>query len=233
MLKDEDSLQDLYTSEGIKTGKSYDLYKKGMQDFLNNQEAIERFARTLTEDQRVKHRQFIENQQILLMTCFCGEPNKPQNEILMWAHYTKNKTGSHTGMRIAFDSEYFKISGISTRKINYKTKRVLFNLLHHFQDKEKEMKEALDKSLEEKSMVWSYENEYRLFISPELCSEEKGNMFFTIKPNAILGIDFGIRCEMENSAMIDLVRNNLGEKVWIRKAKTDDYEFKIQYVDVK
>ncbi len=56
---------------------------------------------------------------------------------------------------------------------------------------------------------------------------------FCGKSEAILGVDFGIRCEAKNPDMIDLIGNNLGEKAWIRKTKPDDYEFKMQYVDVK
>lgn len=166
--------------------------------------------------------------EVFLITSFCAESKKKQDEILMWSHYAEG----HLGLRIAFESKYLEINDAALIKMNYEVKRLKLRPIDYWLGGKKVLEQTIEKMLQVKSSAWLYENEYRLLVSPRVCDFISGNAFFPIDRRAILRVDCGLRSTKEIILEIkNLVSGNLGSNVPVRKAEIDEHEFKMKYVE--
>ena len=216
-------------SEG-KMDKSYELFVEEIKSpkrragILKSIDNITSSLRTKCEEIKRK------SDKIALVACFCEESIENHNEILMWSHYTDG----HKGLRITFNADFLSsIRGSSLIKVDYDLNRVQLNPVDHFKGGAEKFNEVFDRVIRYKSSVWLYEKEYRWPVLSELCNRKERDSFISIDPLAIEEVVCGVRCPSEQILFIkDLVRSKLGDRVKVKKAEIDEYEFKLKYVEV-
>jgi len=202
----------------IMRGKDKELIYNKMEPNIvaNFNEELEKLRLTFANDCRV--------------LCFSDHNEiEPYEEILMWSHYSN----SHEGVKILFDIEKFKLRSTGPVKVTYHKERTRLDATRiMFNDKE--VFDDFGKSLIAKSIVWSYEHEYRWFISIKECFSEIDNGlkhdFIKISPEAIVGVDLGIRCPVERiDEITEILRSDELKHVDLRRATLDEKKFKLNF----
>ncbi|WP_292376134.1 DUF2971 domain-containing protein [Methanosarcina sp. UBA411] len=163
-----------------------------------------------------------------LMCCF----SKKNNDILMWSHYAKH----HKGVCLIFKSKL--IEGIPHLTINYQ----LLKLHPIIYDKkapapinmrdQAEETEQMFKFLSTKSSDWTYESEYRIFLTEKLA---KGNLN-KFKKEELKGIILGARVGYFSANKIYEIINqhylSKGIDVKFYKARIIPEEYKVLPVEI-
>ncbi len=220
-------LYDLALSTG-RTNKPYETFKSEIKNSYSkriNNKYVSDFTKS-TRDLCKKLQ--IDSKDIVMISCFCGEAKGDYQEILMWAHYAD----AHKGFRIIFDSDYFGIKNSKLIKIRYSKNRAQLNPISYWQNGANKISEIYEKVLRQKSIAWAYENEHRLFVSPQLCEKEGDRIFVNISLQAIIGIDCGLQCKSEQVEIIKrIVKDKYESTVKIRKTCIDNYTFKLKYCE--
>ena len=158
------------------------------------------------------------------------EENK--HEILMWAHYAD----AHKGIRIVFNKQSLIPNPKNLIKINKTTAQYKSGDYWKKGIKRRDfLNQIIGTVMRVKSSVWSYENEKRWLVPRQVVNEQNVDgreiMFVPIDLKAIVGIDFGLKCEAGDIREIkDLVNRRIGSSIVFRKAEIDDSGFKIKYI---
>ena len=173
-------------------------------------------------------REIVSNQYRVL--CFSDlDKINPQEDILMWSHYTQN----HSGLRIVFDSDKINISRRQLIKIDYKTERSKIHL-NDILNGNKNLDNKFKTLIKEKCKTWDYENEYRLLIERKECySKTINNLdldFIKIKPNTINRVDIGVNVKDNfKNEILELVDSEVFSHVEVNYTNINDTEYKLNY----
>lgn len=182
----------------------------------------------LTQENLKKNTKQFSN--ICRVLCFSKlDELKSTEEILMWSHYSKG----HSGVRISFDAEKFKLRSKGPFKVEYRNDRVKLDLGKLISMNE-EVFEDFGNSLLVKSIAWAYEHEYRWLIHIEDCIQEAvdGRIydFIKISPEAIVRIDIGVKSKSTfREKVINLLKTNSFAHADLRIATLDKKKFKLNY----
>jgi hypothetical protein len=212
-----------------RTNETYELFVERIQSPGRSEKLIEKLKKDLARVLRETiERTRGETSKTALFACFCGESVETHNEILMWSHYTDG----HKGLRIAFDRDLLNIQGSAFLEINYEPNRLQYNPVEYWQGGIETIGNFYRKVLRTKSSAWAYEREHRWLVSPRICQKDDKILSVGIKPEAIVEVACGARCSEERLAFIkNLVRDKFGDKVKVKRAVIDDYEFRLNYVE--
>ena len=117
--------------------------------------------------------------------CFCGG----RETILLWSHYADN----HRGIAIGFDSDHFEDV---LHRVIYSTERGEYHPLFNA-----DPDDPYRRVMKTKSPEWSYEDEYRIIIAWQVCTEReiKGRKmhFLEFPPEAVREVVIGCRAPEE------------------------------------
>jgi len=161
---------------------------------------------------------------MLFIASFCHESIKPQDDVLMWAHYSDN-----AGMRIAFETDSLGISSANFVKVEYADSRLTIDPLLYLAGRFKEMEEQYRQCLRTKSASWAYEQEYRWYVHKDLCSGTQ-RKYVSVPSLGIVSVDLGVRADSEFIRQVAsiLSRDNL-RHIALRKAVVDEHSFRFNY----
>ena len=194
-----------------------EAYEKLKEQYPNN-------FRSIINDTRKKLAK------ILRVLCFSNfDLIKPQEDILMWGHYTNN----HSGLRITFDINRMKLDGRQLVNIDYKKERTQIDLNDIFIDN---VEKKLKILLKEKCDLWSYEHEYRLLIYLSECGKAKVDDFtfdcIKISPDTILRVDIGVNAKNDfKKNVLETLGNKDFSHTEVKFAQIDDTEYKLNYIE--
>ena len=235
--KFNDPFEFLPSISGVLNRQIFKRYLKNRSEFENisYDEAYEKFKEQFPYPNNLRlainnTREKLRN--LIRVLCFSNfELIKPQEDILMWGHYTN----SHSGLRITFDINKIKLDFLQLVKIEYEKKRTQIDLNDIFIDKNK-VYEKLTKSLTEKCELWCYEHEYRLLIKLSECDRIKANDktldYIKISPDTVLRVDIGINAGNKFKKNVrEILDNQDFSHTEVKFAKTDDTEYKINYTE--
>lgn len=170
----------------------------------------------------------------LRVVCFCNfDLLKPQEDILLWGHYTNN----HSGLRITFDKNKIENNFRKLLKIEYKKQRNQIDvndIINHYFSDNKNIEEKIEISLKEKCDLWSYEHECRLLVFLNECERinEKNSLidYISVPPDSILRVDIGINAKDDlKKEILETINKNEYSRLEMRFAQIDDIEFKLNY----
>ncbi len=170
---------------------------------MSNEECEELYIKSIEQSLNVLKKDFINKSGI---TCFT-ECNK---NLLMWSHYAD----SHKGVCLEFipKGSFFK----NFKKVRYLEEIPQINWIR-FINSEFTI-EDVETFWTSKSIEWSYENEWRLFI-------KLGGRVRSYHSNSLQAIYFGYRTGESDIKMI----KNLKLGINLYKAELDDNQFKIKF----
>ncbi len=146
------------------------------------------------------------------LVCFSKYWDNP----LLWGHYADK----HSGMALGFD--------VPTQvlfEVKYERDRVY--VLDTTKDREKDLKELLDRLISTKYVDWQYEAEYRMIEALDETKKEGDNYFVDFSNDLQLReVIIGLKCELSTSRVKQLLGKDLAE-VQVIKAGMHQKEFKI------
>ncbi len=115
-------------------------------------------------------------------------------ESVLWSHYGDRHRG------VAFEVAHL-IDPESLFQIHYTDERPVIdaNRLHNPDGLEVYLLAVLRRLMIQKSLGWSYEREYRVFIDLGACEIANGNYFRRIPDDYLIRVILGFRCPLEES----------------------------------
>jgi hypothetical protein len=115
-------------------------------------------------------------------------------ESVLWAHYGDTHRG------VAFEVEYI-LDPQSLFKMQYTDDRPVIdaNRLRDHTGLNEYLLSVLQRLMIQKSLGWSYEREYRVFVDLSACDIAKGNYLRKIPDNFLIRVILGYRCPLEQS----------------------------------
>ncbi len=126
---------------------------------------------------------------------FCVSKNQIKSN-LMWSHYAEGHTGCAFSIYPCNEESIFRL----LLPVSYSSKKPVLDITN---TNEQYLQDFIKKIIYSKSEIWSYENEYRVFL-PEECSS---NDYYDYKfgPLDIRGIYFGCMISNDNRNEIESV----------------------------
>lgn len=120
--------------------------------------------------------------------CFSDTVSDP----VLWSHYADKHSG------VAFEVDYAWEDG-HLHKMLYTDERPVVNAnrLNDLHGVDEYLKPLLEKLMKQKSSGWSYEHEYRVFISLDQCDVAGGHYFWPFPDNSLTRVIMGFRCPLE------------------------------------
>jgi len=227
------------TAKGIDSIEVENFLREGLKNLLTNAQGfydhLEIFLSDHAKEQALMFLPAIRkslNEQLMSdigVLCLSEE----NDNILMWAHYTK----SHKGFVLGFDSRhsFFEKENLDSmqglKRVTYSEKRPtvpIFDSSSEKLDYEEASHNFLRNFLLTKSIHWKYENEWRMFMPIKGSVPVESDVYlFEFPPDALCEIIIG--SQMEN-ALIDRLFNLKSERyphLQYFKAVPDEAEFKI------
>jgi hypothetical protein len=103
-----------------------------------------------------------ERDETIRVISFTSTLTADASEILMWSHYADK----HAGVRLTFELPE-KIKDFEWAEVKYRTEYVQLDTTH---GPNAAFQAALSNAMGTKCQIWSYEQEYRLFVLTKTCS---------------------------------------------------------------
>lgn len=185
--------------------------------FLGNREAVVNRLRETRET-------FMDRQ--MRVACFSSCIIDPAMEILLWAHYAQKHTGIRIGFEFPVNEQRYHIEPMI-----YQIERAGFDVSNHpLSDPDQTQ---MRKIMRTKSMVWRYEDEFRLITAATLCHQNpppnNAMDFLPFDSAWVKRIDFGLR---HNVSMRDKIMGALLAQYphasWFQADYHDD-DFALKY----
>lgn len=185
---------------------SDEVYKKSMAHYFLDDKPNEEFKKDYDLSSNLGWRNQVENsfsQQGI--GCF----SESLDHILMWSHYSDG----HRGFCLEFDTSFYPFS--KARQVQYSE---FFPSLHPTNDEI-----LLAPLITTKSIVWSYEKEWRVI-------HEHGDIEYGYDAGALTGIYFGCEMPFVHIEMLALAISGFPTKLY--RMKRSEIEFKVDFEEV-
>lgn len=211
------------------TFKNAGLFKNKKQlkrEFKNKEKYIKEFDKIINNGMVWRGIQGMKDyaDQVTRVISFSSEKASEYDQILMWSHYT-NK---HKGIRIHFDTSKFGLQEEVFKEVEYSQTRVPFDASLFANTKA--FLDQINKILITKSFAWSYEKEYRLFLTPNCCYSKDNFHFYKILPESIIKIDLGFNSSLLlQNEIIALLKRKENQHILLTRAFVDEKEYKLSY----
>jgi hypothetical protein len=140
---------------------------------------------------------------------------------VLWSHYAD----SHQGM--AFEIDYDREGGLGA--ISYSHALPTFDVTSFTKGSTREnyTEALLQEALGRKSLTWSYEREYRVYIGLDQCEEEGAHYFQPIPDVFLRRIILGIRCQTSIQEVKDILAASGLSDVEVVQARMSDTSYEI------